>query len=232
MVASFFLLLSADRLGRRRLMTWTIVGFALTNGAAGFATDKIEFAIWQFLARIFLTAEYALAVIVIGEEFPARRRGLAIAILTSFATIGVMVIARVQPFILLPDCVSGTLAAGDCVAPTSNTLRDAGLAIVSFVQTQLGRPVDRADWRILYVLGLAPLLLVILLRFALRETRRFTAEQARRRGAAAALGRAAARRVAQGPRPLAAPLSPPHLARDAAVELRPAASRRPPSPSG
>lgn len=180
MIASFVLLLAADRVGRRRLMTWTIVGFALTNAAAGFATDKYEFAAWQFMARIFLTAEYALAVIVVGEEFPARRRGLAIAILTSFATVGVMLIAKLQPYILMPDCASGTLAAGDCVAPASNWLRDGGGAVVAAVQTWIGRPVDGADWRILYVLGMAPLVLVIFLRFALRETRRFEAIRAAR----------------------------------------------------
>jgi putative MFS transporter len=180
MIASFFLLLTADRIGRRRLMTWTIVGFALTNTAAGFATGKYEFAVWQFLARIFLTAEYALAIIVVGEEFPARRRGLAIAILTSFATIGVMIIARVQPYILLRDCVSGTLAAGNCVAPASNAFRDLGMEAVATVQTWIGRPVDGAGWRILYLIGVAPLTIVFVLRFALRETRRFAAEQARR----------------------------------------------------
>ena len=39
----------------------------------------------------------------------------------------------------------------------------------------MGRPVDGADWRVLYVLGLAPLLLVLLLRLTMRETRRFEA---------------------------------------------------------
>lgn len=180
MIASFFLLLAADRVGRRRLMLWTIVGFAFTNAAAGFATGKVEFALWQFVARIFLTAEYALAVIVVSEEFPARRRGLAIAILTSFATVGVMIIAKLQPYILLVDCVSGTLAAGSCVPPESNALRDVGLSIVGAVQGWLGRPVDGADWRVLYVLGMAPLALVIVLRLALRETRRFAAERALR----------------------------------------------------
>ena len=57
------------------------------------AQDKYQFTACQFFARLFLTAEYALAVIVIGEEFPARLRGRAIAILTSLATLGVVVIA-------------------------------------------------------------------------------------------------------------------------------------------
>lgn len=177
MIVSFFLLLLADRFGRRSLMMLTIVGFAVTNGMTAFATTATEFAAWQTVARIFLTAEYALAVIMVGEEFPARVRGRAIAILTSFATLGVMFIARLQPFILMPDCISGTIAAGDCVAPESNALRDAGMSVVATVQTWMGRPVDNADWRVLYILGLVPLALVLLLRLAMRETRRFEAEK-------------------------------------------------------
>jgi putative MFS transporter len=180
MVISFFVLLMADRFGRRWLMMVTIVGFAVTNGMTAFATTPWEFAIWQTVARIFLTAEYALAVIMVGEEFPARLRGRAIAILTSFATLGVMLIARLQPFILMPDCASGSVAGGDCVVPESNWLRDAGMEIVAMVQSWMGRPVDGADWRVLYILGLAPLALVLLLRLAMRETRRFRAEQEQR----------------------------------------------------
>lgn len=180
MIASFVLLLFADRLGRRTMMMLTIIGFAVTNGFSGFATDKFEFAVWQMLARVFLTAEYALAVIMVGEEFPTRLRGRAIAVLTSFATLGVMFIAKLQPYILLPDCADGSLAAGDCVTPDSNALRDAGIAAVAVVQEWLGRPVDGADWRVLYVLGMVPLALVLVLRLGMRETRRFEAERRRR----------------------------------------------------
>ena len=49
----------------------------LASGATAFATDKVQFATCQFLARLFLTAEYSLAIIVVGEEFPARLRGRA-----------------------------------------------------------------------------------------------------------------------------------------------------------
>lgn len=180
MVASFFLLLFADRVGRRSLMLVTIIGFAITNGLSGFATTSTEFAIYQMLARIFLTAEYALAVIMVGEEFPARSRGRAIAILTSFATLGVMFIARLQPYILMPDCAAGSLAGNDCIAPDSNWLRDTGMTIVATVQQWMGRPVDGADWRVLYVLGLAPLALVLFLRLSMRETRRFEAVRQQR----------------------------------------------------
>ena len=64
-------------------MMLTVVGFATFNGLTAFVTDKYQFVACQMLARLFLTAEYSLAVIMAGEEFPARHRGRAIAILTS-----------------------------------------------------------------------------------------------------------------------------------------------------
>jgi len=176
-VASFFFLLFADRWGRRSLMMLTIIGFTLFNSLTAFATTKSEFTIYQFFTRLFLTAEYSLAIIMIGEEFPARLRGRAIAILTSFATIGVMLIALVQPYILLGPCEAGSLTESTCVTPEGNWLHGSGQMFVAWGQQLLGRPVDHANWRILYFLSAFPLILVFILRFGMRETRRFTAEQ-------------------------------------------------------
>ena len=91
--ASFLFMLQADRFGRRNLMMWTVIGFAVFNGLTALVTTKNEFLFCQFFARLFLTAEYSLAVIMAGEEFPAKYRGRAIAILTSLATVGVMIMA-------------------------------------------------------------------------------------------------------------------------------------------
>ena len=164
--ASFLFMLFADRLGRRTLMMVTVVGFAVFNGMTAFATDKYQFALFQFFARLFLTAEYSLAVIMAGEEFPARYRGRAIAILTSLATVGVMVMAKgVQPFVLLPD------------GAESNWLHGLGTGAVAAVQGLLGLEQDGENWRALYVLGLIPLVLILFLRVGMRETRRFAAVQ-------------------------------------------------------
>jgi putative MFS transporter len=165
-ILSFVLLLQADRLGRRRLLMVTVLGFTLASGATAFVTDKVQFAACQFLARLFLTAEYSLAIIVVGEEFPARLRGRAIAILTSLATVGVMVMAKLQPYVLLPE------------GAESNWLHGVGSGLVAAGQSALGLDVDGASWRALYVLGAFPLVLVGGLRFALRETRRFEATRA------------------------------------------------------
>jgi putative MFS transporter len=167
-VASFLLLLFADRFGRRLLLFVTVVGFGVATGLTTLARDAVEFTALQTLARFFLLAEYALAVIVIGEEFPARLRGRAVGVLTAFSTIGVMVMAKVQPFVLLSP------------GAESNWLHDFALFGVTTLQQLFGLEPDRASWRALYFLGLPPLGLVFVLRFAMRETRRFEAVAAAR----------------------------------------------------
>ncbi|MEE9281953.1 MAG: MFS transporter [Myxococcota bacterium] len=165
-MASFFFLIYADRWGRRTMMMVTVVGFAIFNGLTAFVTDKYMFVLCQCGARLFLTAEYSLAVIMIGEEYPARLRGRAIAVLTSLATVGVMIIAKTQPYVLLEP------------GAESNWLHDLGATIVGYGQVYLGQNVDGEDWRALYALGMLPLLIVLLLRLAMRETRRFEATRA------------------------------------------------------
>jgi putative MFS transporter len=170
-MASFFFLLSADRFGRRTLMMATIVGFTVANGLTAFVTDKYQFSLCQFVARLFLTAEYSLAIIMIGEEYPARLRGRAIAILTSLATIGVMGMAKLQPYVLLPEGAEG------------NWIHGAGQWLVQGGQALVGVESDGQSWRGLYALGVLPLLLIFVLRIAMRETRRFEATLALRANA-------------------------------------------------
>ena len=167
-MASFIFLFFADRVGRRAVMLLTVVGFTLANGATALVTDQVQFTVLQMFARLFLTAEYSLAIIMIGEEFPARLRGRSIAVLISLATVGVMLMAKVQPYILTPDGAEG------------NWLHDLGHGMVSLAQSTFGLEVDGASWRALYALGLVPLVLVLFLRLAMRETRRFDAERARK----------------------------------------------------
>jgi putative MFS transporter len=112
-----------------------------------------------------------------GEEFPARFRGRAIAILTSLATVGVMVMAKgIQPFVLLPEGAEG------------NWLHDLGTGMVSATQGFLGLSQDGENWRALYILGLFPLVLIVVLRLAMRETRRFEASRENEKSGAGAGG--------------------------------------------
>lgn len=162
-MASFFFLFFADRIGRRWVMMGTIVGFTLANFATAFVTTTAQFVAAQFVARLFLSAELSLAIIMVGEEFPARLRGRAIAVLTSLATMGVMLMSQTQAYVLLPDSAE------------SNAIQALGSTLVSTTQSALGLASDGAAWRSLYALGVLPLGVVLFLRAGMRETRRFEA---------------------------------------------------------
>lgn len=131
-VASFFVLMLADRWGRRPIITATIFGYALFTGLTAFASTIHEFTLWQFCARIFLAAEFALALIIIGEEYPTRFRSLGISLLAGMGALG---------------------------------------TILSFLTARW--VLQEYDWRTMYLLGLIPVVLVVLVRLGMRETRRF-----------------------------------------------------------
>lgn len=78
----------ADRLGRRRLLLITILGFTLSTFATALATDPTSFMAIQFVARAFIAAENMLAIVVIAEEFDARNRGWGIGILGAMGGFG------------------------------------------------------------------------------------------------------------------------------------------------
>lgn len=90
-VVSFFILMLADRFGRRPLITLTILGYALFTGLTGLSQSIEAFTLWQFCSRIFLAAEFALALIIIGEEYPTRWRGFGISLLAGIGALGTII---------------------------------------------------------------------------------------------------------------------------------------------
>jgi putative MFS transporter len=87
-VSSFFVLTLADRYGRRTIITLTIIGYAVFTGLTATARSIEVFTAYQFCARIFLAAEFALALIIIGEEFPTRWRSIGISLLAGVGALG------------------------------------------------------------------------------------------------------------------------------------------------
>lgn len=85
---AFGLLLAADRVGRRRMLFATIAGYTLFTAATALAPGFGALVALQFGARLFVTAELLLAMVVIVEEFPPGRRGFGIGILGSLALLG------------------------------------------------------------------------------------------------------------------------------------------------
>ncbi|MBI4260235.1 MAG: MFS transporter, partial [Actinobacteria bacterium] len=78
----------ADRWGRRPVLTATIVGYTTATFATAFSRGVLDFAAYQFVARVFLSAEYALATIVLVETARAAHRGRALGTLASMDALG------------------------------------------------------------------------------------------------------------------------------------------------
>ncbi len=145
-VASFFLLLFADRFGRRLLMFVTVLGFGAVTGAhrAG-PTMRSSSPRSRRRRASSSPAEYALAVIMIGEEFPARAaRARDRDPAHRLRDVGVMVMAKLQPFVLLGPTARRR---------TGSTTRQSPACARS--RARSGWSADGAPWRALYLLGLA-----------------------------------------------------------------------------
>ncbi len=76
-IAALLLAWSADLVGRRRLLLFTIFGQALATLGTGFARDYEQFVWLQTITRVFGYAEEMLCYVVIAEEIAAAARGWA-----------------------------------------------------------------------------------------------------------------------------------------------------------
>jgi putative MFS transporter len=89
---AFFVARLSDRVGRRPMLLWSVVGYTVFTALTALSWDIWSFAFFQFASRIFLGAEYAVGVTMIVEEFPAARRGRALGTLLTFAALGTIVV--------------------------------------------------------------------------------------------------------------------------------------------
>lgn len=78
----------ADRIGRRRLLLVTVLGFTLTTFLTAFARTPAEFTLFQLIGRGFLYAETAIAIVVVTEELAAKDRGFGIGLLGALGALG------------------------------------------------------------------------------------------------------------------------------------------------
>lgn len=99
-MVAYLLVRRADQWGRRRVLTLTIAGYTIFTFLTGFTNNVWTFAIFQFIARVFLIAEWAVSFVIAAEEFPAARRGMVIGVISAFSSLGAIVCAGTAPFLL------------------------------------------------------------------------------------------------------------------------------------
>ncbi len=79
----------ADRYGRKKIMTWTILMYSLSTGLCGFAWGIWSLAFFRALTGIGVGGEWATGHALMAEIFPKERRGLASAMLQAGEPLGV-----------------------------------------------------------------------------------------------------------------------------------------------
>lgn len=78
----------ADRVGRRRIFLLSLALMSIGTLASGLSQTAFQFTIAQMLARAFMHASVAVAVVMLAEEFPAAHRGWAIGVMGAVGASG------------------------------------------------------------------------------------------------------------------------------------------------
>ncbi len=105
--------LLADRVGRRKLLLFTVLGLAVCTFATAFSQTPWHYLGLQFLVRSFAYAETALAVVVLTEELRERDRGWGIGMMGAIGSMGHAVAAIAFGFVeVLPHGWRGLYALG------------------------------------------------------------------------------------------------------------------------
>ena len=129
-VMSFLVISCSDRVGRKPVISVTVLGYGLFTMLTGLSRGLVTFTLFQSCSQVFLASEFGMAIIIISEEFPDELRGRAIAGFHMAAFVGVAVAGQLYGYM---------------------------------AESAWG-------WRGMYLLGIAPLLLVAFLRQYVRET--------------------------------------------------------------
>lgn len=82
-----------DKIGRIAVMTWTVVLYALFTGTTALAWNTESLVISRFLTGFAAGGEWAAGAALVGESWPAKYRGRAIAVMQAGWPLGVVVAA-------------------------------------------------------------------------------------------------------------------------------------------
>jgi MFS family permease len=91
----------SDRLGRVRVLTWTIVVFAVFTGFCALAHGYWDLLLYRVIAGIGLGGEFGIGMALVAEAWPAAKRARASSYVGLGWQCGVVLAALVTP-ILLP----------------------------------------------------------------------------------------------------------------------------------
>jgi MFS family permease len=167
-----------DRLGRRRVLTWSILLYAFAAFAAGFSTSLPMLLFFRCLVFIGVCVEFVAAVAWLAELFdnPKQREGV-LGFTQAFSSLGGMAVAIAS--IIVASWAKNESPSILFHSITLPALQLPPVQMPGFLVGLLG-PIENphAGWRYLLMSGLLPAIPLILIRPFLPESPAWAAKRA------------------------------------------------------
>jgi MFS family permease len=134
----------SDRIGRKRTLTYTILTYSLFTCLSAFAARWWQLAGFRFLVAFGTGGEWAVASALVAEVFPSRARARTQSIFHASSVLGTYLAVAAGSFIIANPRLGWSLSLW-------------------------GRDVALTGWRMGFLIGVVPALLIIWVRVSLRE---------------------------------------------------------------
>jgi MFS family permease len=140
-----------DRIGRVKTLTLTIFLYALFTGLSAFSVGVADFMAYRLLTGLGVGGAFAAAVVLLAETVPERPRPYVLGLFQASSVFGNCTAALINMYLGSLE-KSGTFAGQYLTA-----------------------------WRVMFLIGIVPGLLLVIVQFALREPDRWLALRAAER---------------------------------------------------
>ncbi|HEY7428681.1 MAG TPA: MFS transporter [Gemmataceae bacterium] len=134
----------SDRIGRKRTLTYTILTYSLFTCLSALAATWWQLAGFRFLVAFGTGGEWAVASALVAEVFPSRARARSQSIFHASSVLGTYLAVAAGSFIIANPRLGWSLSL-------------------------FGREVVLTGWRMGFLIGVLPALLIIWVRVSLRE---------------------------------------------------------------
>jgi MFS transporter, SHS family, sialic acid transporter len=150
-----------DRIGRVRAMVCSIAIYAFFSGLCVFVTAPWQLAALRFIASLGMGGEWALGVALVMETWPGGSRTMLAALIGAAAQIGFLMIALMG------------LALSQVIQDLGGALTAMGMPAA-----WVSRLLANSGWRLMMLIGAAPVVLTFLIQIFVPESKRWRAAAA------------------------------------------------------